>query len=136
TAVLSTPSVENPGLPVRIFSRLRTTKPAPTSSTKLSDTWTTTRAPRTRALPRAPTTLPDSDLSAEARSTLLLSSTGTIANNTVETRHTPALSTSTRQSIWPGKKIGPLRGGIRTTSRLRHQYASRTPPAAPITERV
>ena len=92
----------------------------------------TTSPARMRALPRAPITLPDSDLSAEARSTLLLSSTGTSANNTVEMRHTPALSTSTRQSICPGRKIGPLRGGIKTLRRLRHQYARRTPPPAPI----
>src|ERR1017187_469654 len=68
---------EKPGLVSRIASRLLRSKPAPTSRMKLRETWTRIRLERIQAFPRPPTTPPDSDFIAPARSMRLAWMAGT-----------------------------------------------------------
>src|SRR5712691_2938878 len=131
-AVYCTPRVVNPGLAVRIFSKLCISRPAPTSKIKLRETCTRTSPERTHARPPPPTTPAASILSECARSILLVCMAGTTPKSTVVSRHTPALSARTRQSSSPGKCIcTPPRAGKSSTSKWRHQYASSRPPVAP-----
>src|SRR5258708_2405257 len=74
--------------------RLLIRRPAPTSKTKLNATCATTRPERTNDLPRPPTTAPDSALSMDTRSILLVWAAGASPTMSVETRQTPAAQTS------------------------------------------
>ncbi len=90
-----------------------------------------------RDFPRAPKTDPDSDFREPAISTLPAWTAGTSANISVETRQTPALNTSTRQSISPFRfATMPAGAGKKTTSKLRHQYATASPPTTAMDDKI
>src|ERR1700722_10597 len=92
---------------------------------------------RRRDLARLPEEVPDSAFSAPAISRLVVCSAGTKANIRVETRQTPALNASTRQSIWPDKFVAMTDDkGKKITSRFRQKYATTSPLTEERTERM
>src|ERR1700693_4386392 len=92
---------------------------------------------RRRDLARLPEEVPDSAFSAPAISRFVVCSAGTKANIRVETRQTPALNPSTRQSIWPDKFVAMTDDrGKKITSRFRQKYATTSPLTEERTERM
>jgi hypothetical protein len=125
--MVSTRWLSKPGFTDCSASRLRSIRPAPTSSTIDTATWPTTSAARIRPEPVPLTAAPPS-LSAETRFVRPGS-----AGNTANTRPVSTQTARVKVSTWPSSAISAARGVKRAANPIRSSMvaAAKASPSSP-----